>query len=136
LLLASIANASLHLSSGFLGSARDDLLNSLRRNSEELLAISIDFRNQVKGVKIISCYEQNITSPLTSLVSCPFLSNLFHFPYLIRNKVVDKHTGVLGFPDEVLIPMSGCDHRTACRFSSKDDQNYQAILSEIKGIVG
>lgn len=65
LLLANILNAS------SLGSARKDLLKSLERNSEELLSISKNFRNQVEGVRIISFYEQNTTPPFSSLVSSP-----------------------------------------------------------------
>jgi hypothetical protein len=63
LLLANIVNVS------GLGSARDDLLKSLEKDSEELLAISTSFRNQVRGAKIISCYETNTAPLLSSLVS-------------------------------------------------------------------
>lgn len=114
LLLANVVKASLSLGSGL--SVRNDLLESLKRNSEELQGISINFRNQVKEVKIISCYEQSTTYPFGS-------------------RIVDQNTGVLGFPNETLIPMSGCDHHTVCRFPSEDDQNYQMILYELKNLI-
>ena len=78
LVLANILNAS------SLGLARKDLLKSLERNSEELLSISKNFRNQVEGVRIISFYEQNTTPPLSGLVSCSWLlPNLQDAAYLI-----------------------------------------------------
>lgn len=49
---------------------------------------------------------------------------------------MDRHTGVLDFPGEVIIPMDGCDHRTLCRFSDEKDSNYRVILSRIRELIG
>ena len=49
---------------------------------------------------------------------------------------MDRHTGVLDFPDEAIIPMDGCDHRTLCRFSSKEDPNYRVICSRMRQLIG
>ncbi|KAH8765724.1 hypothetical protein F5882DRAFT_335083, partial [Hyaloscypha sp. PMI_1271] len=114
-LLANISTVSLHVSSGLTGSTRKDLLQNLERNSETLKTISTEFRNQAKDIKIFSCIEQHTTTPLSKLI-------------------VDAHTGILDFPGEVIIPMDGCDHRTMCRFSNKDDNNYRVLKSRIKGL--
>jgi len=119
-LLANILDTSLYLTSGFHGSTRRDLLKSLERNSKELRTVSDNFSSQVKNIKIISFYEQNKTPVGRALSSL----------------IVDEDTGILGWPGEIPHPMMGCDHRTICRFSDKDDQRYQLILHEIKTLIG
>lgn len=36
---------------------------------------------------------------------------------------------------ETIIPMSGCDHRTVCRFDSKKSESYKSVLSILKEAV-
>lgn len=70
-LLANIANVSLSAGSGFWGRARSDLIRNLEKDSTMLHEISVNFRNQVAGIKMVSCYEQNATPPHSHPV-CPF----------------------------------------------------------------
>ncbi|KAH8744950.1 nb-arc and ankyrin domain-containing protein [Hyaloscypha finlandica] len=115
-LLANISTVSLYVLSGLTGSTRKDLLQNLDQNSEILKTISTEFRNQAKDIKIFSCIEQRATLPHPKLI-------------------VDEHTGILGFPGEVIKTMDGCDHRTMCRFSNKEDLNYRFLESQIKGLL-
>ncbi|OCL04556.1 hypothetical protein AOQ84DRAFT_380441 [Glonium stellatum] len=115
-LLADILHVGLYAGTGLIGAPRNDLLRGLERNSEVLKSISIDFRNQAKNIKIFSCIEQHSTFPLSKLI-------------------VDRNTGVLGFPGEIIIPMDGCDHRTLCRFSDEEDPNYRVIRSRIGQLI-
>ena len=68
LLLANVINASLAAGSQFWGRARTDLLKSLEKDAGGLDEISVNFRNQATGIRVVSCYEQNITPPLNELV--------------------------------------------------------------------
>lgn len=134
-LLADILCVGLFAGTGFAGGPRKDLLQDLERNSATLKSISTEFRNQAKNIKIFSCIEQHSTPPLSKLVV------LIKSPYRLFNisnlkQIVDRHTGVLDFPDEAIIPMDGCDHRTLCRFSSKEDPNYRVICSRMRQLIG
>jgi len=55
--------------SGWLGTFRTDLLKLLEKDSQELVNITVDFRNQHKGVKIVSFYEGDATAPFKDPVS-------------------------------------------------------------------
>ncbi|KFZ03761.1 hypothetical protein V502_10684 [Pseudogymnoascus sp. VKM F-4520 (FW-2644)] len=112
-LLSNVVNVATAVPSAFTGSCRTDLLRSLQKNSGELGNIATDFRNQMKGVKIVSFLEQNSTPPL-------------------KTRVVDNDTGTMNVPGEVIVPMNGCDHRDICRFSGVESNNYRLVLSEIK----
>src|ERR1700722_10175847 len=84
-----------------------DLLQDLERNSATLKSISTKFRNQANNIKIFSCIEQHSTPPLSKLVV------LIKSPYRLFNisnlkQIVDRHTGVLDFPGEVIIPTVPC----------------------------
>ena len=72
LLLANVINASLAAESQFWGRARTDLLKSLEKDAGGLHEISFNFRNQAAGIRVVSCYEQNITPPLNELVRSRF----------------------------------------------------------------
>jgi hypothetical protein len=72
-LLGNVLNAILTIAPSSTGSFRNDLTELLRSNSDELQALATNFRNQAIGIKIVSCYEMNITPPLKDLViiACP-----------------------------------------------------------------
>ncbi|KAK5062754.1 hypothetical protein LTR84_004829 [Exophiala bonariae] len=99
------------LTSIFTGSMRTDLINTLSRDSVKLDEINDSFRQRAKMMKIISCYER---------VKAPGSSSL----------VVEKHSAVLGLPDERKIPIQA-DHMAMCRFSARNDPNYEVVSQEI-----
>ena len=72
MVLASIANIALAGTSRFTGSIRTDLIESLKRDSEDLKGISTDFRNQIGNVKIASFIETSTTPPAKTRVCMPF----------------------------------------------------------------
>ena len=48
--------------------------------------------------------------------------------------IVDEETGTLDVPGEIVVPMSGCDHRTICRFPRADSNGYLLVLAHIKNL--
>lgn len=74
--LANVVNTALAPSSRFTGRMRDDLLKSLKRDSDVLENISTSFRNQAINIKIISFIEQNITLPFKERVSNFFFNSI------------------------------------------------------------
>ncbi len=67
-LLAKVANAVLSGTSRWAGGFREDLIDSLRRESSQLHDISKDFMGIVRGLRIVSCIETATTPPLNDLV--------------------------------------------------------------------
>jgi hypothetical protein len=49
--------------------------------------------------------------------------------------VVEEESAVLGFPDEVAIPIKG-DHRTICRFEAHDEQKYRKVWTNLQNMAG
>jgi hypothetical protein len=66
--LSTAVNVIMTVASPSAGSFRTDLLKTLEPNSDELQTLAENFRNQVAGITIVSCYEMNITPPLKALV--------------------------------------------------------------------
>ena len=58
-------------SSGFFGKFRSDLVELLEKGSKELNTVGIEFRNQHKGITLVSFYETDSTPPFTDPVSMP-----------------------------------------------------------------
>ena len=48
--------------------------------------------------------------------------------------IVEKHHAILGVPDEIVRPMDA-NHRTICKFSSKQDPNYIAVVNVLRMLV-
>jgi len=113
--VARVSNVPLTSTAGLTGKARYNLIKSLKKDSATLSDISIDFRHHTKEIKIFSFLEQNSTPPL-------------------KEKVVDDMSGRLDVDTETAIPMLGCDHRTICRFSGKEDTNYKKVLNILQEI--
>jgi hypothetical protein len=49
-----------------------------------------------------------------------------------RKKIVDEDSGIIGFPEERIVPMHGCDHRTICRFEAETSNGYKSILGVLQ----
>lgn len=69
-MLAGIANLAVNKSgvARLLGRSRSDLIKTLEKDSQILLDISTQFRNQMRNIKIASAIEQKLTPPAKSLV--------------------------------------------------------------------
>ncbi|OBT84698.1 hypothetical protein VE02_06122 [Pseudogymnoascus sp. 03VT05] len=113
LVLANIANVALSGVGRYVGSMRSDLIKSLEKDSMSLKDISTNFRDQTENMKIASFYELKTTPPVNKLI-------------------VDKISGIMDVARERIISMPGCDHRTICRFRSRDSNGYKIILGVLR----
>ena len=68
-MLASIAKIALVGTSRFIGSFRADLIESLKKDAEDLKKVSTDFRNQMENMRIASFIETRTTSPAKTRAS-------------------------------------------------------------------
>jgi protein SERAC1 len=131
ILLSNIANVAFAAAAPLTGQFRKDLLKSLERNSEDLKTISTNFRNQISGIKIVSCIEQDSTPPFSKRARIL----LCHINLILTfSQIVDDDTGTLDVPGEIIVPMSGCDHQGVCRFPKAASNNYRMILGHIKSL--
>ena len=48
--------------------------------------------------------------------------------------VVEKESALLGYPDEIEIPLNA-DHHTVCKFDNLQDPNYISIRNGLKTLV-
>ncbi|KAI9748141.1 MAG: hypothetical protein M4579_007306, partial [Chaenotheca gracillima] len=113
-ILSQIANVFVIGSqmSRLTGPLRTELLQSLRRNENELLYIAQDFRVHTGPLMIASFIEQK---------------NMRGF----NERIVDESSGFMGLPNERIVPMPDCDHRELCKHGGKSN-NYKKLLSAIK----
>jgi hypothetical protein len=68
-LIANIANIATVGLSRFVGRARTDLVDALKRDANVLEQISIEFADEPLNIKIASFIEQNITPPAKNRAS-------------------------------------------------------------------
>ena len=45
--------------------------------------------------------------------------------------IVSKDSSVLGYRQEISIPLEA-DHHSVCKFSSREDPNYRSVVSVLK----
>ncbi|KAH7129973.1 hypothetical protein B0J13DRAFT_627109 [Dactylonectria estremocensis] len=95
-------------------SIRKELLRSLNKDSDMLMEISSQFLQRATLLKIMSFVEQQVESPLTTLV-------------------VPEYSAIMGLPNEIVLPMNA-HHRGLTRFSAKTDQKYILVEAAIKEI--
>ncbi|KAM0260900.1 hypothetical protein ACHAQJ_002519 [Trichoderma viride] len=97
----------------FMGprAVRTDLLNHLIYDSDALQKLSTSARNRLGNISVVSCYENNPTAPLTTLVVSPA-------------------SATLGIPNEELIPMFE-DHRSICRFPG-ETESYMKLAKALR----
>ncbi|QDS77953.1 hypothetical protein FKW77_001558 [Venturia effusa] len=99
-----------------IGGFRSDLIQSLRLQSDDLRTLSNNWRDQAGSIKILSFIETVADSR-------------------VKKRVVDEHTGLLGFPGESYISMDNCNHSEVCRFPDALDQNYRNIKNELVALI-
>ncbi|KAN0101984.1 Ankyrin repeat-containing domain protein [Hyaloscypha variabilis] len=114
-MLASIANLAMNQSGAtrLFGRSRSDLIKTLEKDSQILLDISTDFRNQMRNIKTASAIEQNLTPPAKSLI-------------------VERSSALMNVPDEIILPMHDCDHSSICRFDGAHSWGYKAIVNVLQ----
>jgi len=67
--LAKVVNFAISGPARVSGRLRTDFFDILSKDSNTLLKIAVDFRNQLSSIKIVSFLEQSITPPLKERVS-------------------------------------------------------------------
>ncbi|KAH8747004.1 ankyrin repeat protein [Hyaloscypha finlandica] len=92
------------------------LSKDLKKNSKVLQEISKSFVERAKDLQLVSFYE----TEKMDFMNC---------------RVVEEESAVLGFPDEVAIPIKG-DHRTICRFEAHDEQKYRKVWTNLQNMAG
>ena len=88
-------------------------VQEIERNSTSVEAINDAFRHFGGSVQLYSFYE---TKPLAKLG--------------LQAIIVDKHSAVLGYPNEQSAPLIA-DHRGVCKFQSTGDVNYKTIRNAL-----
>jgi hypothetical protein len=90
-LLTKVANVALSGTSRWTGGMRDDLLDSLKRESGQLHDISKDFVGRLSGLHIVSCIEMNSTPPLKEVVrSFSFVTSVHAIAAFSKECVVER----------------------------------------------
>ena len=92
-------------------------VQEIERNSTTVEAINDAFRHFGGSVHLHSFYETK------SLAKWGF-----------QAMIVDKHSAVLGYPNEQSVPLNA-DHRTVCKFSSTADMNYITLRNALSSTV-
>ncbi|EXL39953.1 hypothetical protein FOCG_17455 [Fusarium oxysporum f. sp. radicis-lycopersici 26381] len=93
---------------------RKELLHTLSKDSDTLMEISKQFLQRATSLRIMSFVEQQVESPLTTLV-------------------VPEYSAVMGLPNETVLPMNA-HHRGLTRFLRKTDQNYILVEAAIREV--
>ncbi|KIL88375.1 hypothetical protein FAVG1_08454 [Fusarium avenaceum] len=93
---------------------RKELLRTLSKDSDTLREISSQFLQRATSLKIMSFIEQQVESPLTTLV-------------------VPEYSAIMGLPNETVLPLNA-HHRGLTRFSRKTDQNYILVEAAIREV--
>ncbi|CEI70924.1 unnamed protein product [Fusarium venenatum] len=93
---------------------RKELLHTLSKDSNTLMEISKQFLQRATSLRIMSFVEQQVESPLTTLV-------------------VPEYSAVMGLPNETVLPMNA-HHRGLTRFLRKTDQNYILVEAAIREV--
>lgn len=70
-------------------------------------------------------------------ISCGQLSLVSFFETLktsfgiTKSLIVEKESGILGYPQEISNPLNA-DHHTICKFRSREDANYISVMSMLR----
>ena len=89
-------------------------IDDLDTQSRLLQDINEQFRTQCAELSLVSFFETLKTS----------------FG-ITRSIIVEKESGVLGYPQETSSPLNA-DHHTICKFKSREDENYISVKSMLK----
>lgn len=92
-------------------------VRELGRNSDSISVINDSFRHWAGGLQLRSFYESEPIGPLFT-----------------RVVIVDQYSGISGLPGEKCQPLSA-DHRGVCKFSNRNDPNYQSLRNTLSATV-
>ena len=92
-------------------------VQEIEQDSASVEAINDAFRHFGASIQLYSFYE---TKPLAR--------------WGFHAIIVDKHSAVLGYPNEQSIPLNA-DHRGVCRFRSIADADYKALRNALSATV-
>ena len=102
------------LSTAPLGAPPKAYIEDLDTHSRTLQDINEQFRTLCGDLSLVSFFETLKTS----------------FG-ITRSLIVEKESGVLGYPQETSNPLNA-DHHTICKFKSREDVNYVSVKSMLK----
>lgn len=102
------------LSTAPLGAPPKAYIEDLDTHSRILQDINEQFRASCADLSLVSFFETLKTS----------------FG-ITKSLIVEKESGVLGYPQETSNPLNA-DHHTICKFKSREDANYISIKSMLK----
>ncbi|KAK7708036.1 hypothetical protein SLS64_006858 [Diaporthe eres] len=100
-----------------MASSNRAYIDDLDRNSGAIQSINDAFRNFSGEVKLWSFYE-------TQKLNIGMINRL----------IVDPDSAILGYKEEMQIPMNA-DHRSICKFESPTDPNYVVIRNSLASTV-
>lgn len=105
------------LTSSIFGHTSKEYIAELARKSPTIDDLNESFRYHTSKLKVFSFYETLSTSigPLSTMI-------------------VDKSSGILGYPDETLQPLNA-NHHDVCKFKSPQDPNYRSIIGALRSVV-
>lgn len=102
------------LSTAPLGAPPKSYVEDLDTHSRTLQDINEQFRTLCGDLSLVSFFETLKTS----------------FG-ITKSLIVEKESGVLGYPQETSNPLNA-DHHTICKFKSREDGNYISVKSMLK----
>ena len=97
-----------------IGAPPKSYIEDLDTQSRTLQDINEQFRTLCGELSLISFFETLKTSL-----------------GITKSLVVEKESGVLGYPQEMSNPLNA-DHQTICKFKSREDVNYISVMSMLK----
>ena len=102
------------LSSAPLGGPPKAYIADLDTQSRTLQDINEQFRTVCDELSLVSFYETRKTSV-----------------GLFKAMIVEKESGILGYPQEMSSPLNA-DHHTICKFKNRDDGGYTSVKNILK----
>lgn len=105
------------LTSSIFGHTSKEYIAELARKSPTIDDLHESFRYHISNLQVFSFYETLSTTigPLSTMI-------------------VDKSSGILGYPGETLQPLNA-NHHDVCKFNSPQDPNYRSIIGALRSVV-
>ncbi|KAI1410400.1 hypothetical protein F5Y13DRAFT_202173 [Hypoxylon sp. FL1857] len=105
------------LTSSVFGHSPKDYVSELARRSPTIDELNESFRHHASKLQIFSFYETLST-------------NVGPMSFMI----LDKHSSLLGYPNETPQPLIA-NHHDVCKFTNTDDPNYVSVVGALRSVV-
>ncbi|KAI1141765.1 hypothetical protein F5Y05DRAFT_272392 [Hypoxylon sp. FL0543] len=105
------------LTSSVFGHSPKDYVSELARRSPTIDELNESFRHHASKLQIFSFYETLST-------------NVGPMSFMI----LEKHSSLLGYPNETPQPLIA-NHHDVCKFTSTDDPNYVSVVGALRSVV-